>query len=717
MKAPPGKLFTGEAMGDTEREDLEPGRSLGVYRIESILGSGSFGTVYRAVHAELGRAVALKVIRRRYREDAQVLARFEKEMRTMMRYPHPGLAKLLDAGEADGSPFIAAELVVGSDLAERVKSQGPLPTGNVIRLGLELARILEYLHGHDVLHRDVKPSNVIHRDGAPPILLDLGLCKALGEESLTQPGHLVGTPLYLAPEVFRSASHDRRSEVYSLSGLLFFAFTGTPPLLGDEIKMWVTQGHYSKARWPTLLAPGRESGLSDLLEEGLEFDPSRRCRDMSHFLRGLEDCLPRRSRGSRSDVAAGASAAPAGSGGRGASGGPTGDPRARGRDRRRAVSLAVSTLGIAAVISFMARRGPPPVSPTRSSAPVMEVTPTPAPARPLEVELWEAIVAEQQWTLTLDPVGSRHADLVAIPAVESVTSLVLRPGSGWPATYRVGVDGHWMDASGREARLDPKWMKRGLQHLEVEAPGVSGRLQAQLILERSATTARPPDPGWPARQFDPPERVQRLEAAWASFMTKGITEEVLALAEEYPDSAMVQDRAARARLGAALGVQAFTSEPRDPVVDAPGGVACFQASLALDPRFSDTWLNPAFHMRDFGQMLVARNLMIAALVLDPAYARAWLELGSFHRELLLGPRPPGGARRIELARQGARASAQGRRLRGEVAVPVLMDELELWMLAGDRGEARRLVAAHRPLLMSTPRGREIVERMDPSPPR
>ncbi len=204
------------------------------YRIESILGEGGMGVVYRALHPTLGRAVALKKLPKAAEPDHA--ARFVREVRATAELVHPNIVRLLDCGvSADGEPFYTMELLEGFTLHALVSAEGALPLARASYLVRDAARALETAHTRGLVHRDVKPENlfVASEGGEHDVvkLLDFGIAKTLlGDGSLTAEGALLGTPRYMAPEQAVGESVDPRTDVYALGAVLYFALAGRAPV-------------------------------------------------------------------------------------------------------------------------------------------------------------------------------------------------------------------------------------------------------------------------------------------------------------------------------------------------------------------------------------------------------------------------------------------------------------------------------------------------------
>jgi predicted Ser/Thr protein kinase len=253
---------------DPSRSDALIGRVLGGCRIESRIGRGGMGTVYRARHLESKRSVAIKVLAPFLSSEQAHVSRFLREASSASRVSHPHVVRVLGAAEEDGWHFIVLEYVDGESLAARLKREGVLPPGEALRIAAEIARGLRALHDAGIVHRDIKPANVLlGRDGAVRIV-DFGVARDFRELSrLTAPGDRLGTACFAAPEQLRGEDVDGRADFYSLGATLYAMLVGQPPPEGREA------GCLDALR---AALPGRERGLTDFLAGLLREDRDRR---------------------------------------------------------------------------------------------------------------------------------------------------------------------------------------------------------------------------------------------------------------------------------------------------------------------------------------------------------------------------------------------------------------------------------------------------------
>ncbi|OHV06300.1 serine/threonine-protein kinase [Mycobacterium talmoniae] len=225
----------------TESGRLAPGAVFAGYTIERVLGGGGMGTVYVAAHPRLPRRVALKLLHLDLTRDDYVRSRFESEAGHVARLEHPNIVGVYDTGREGNQLWIAMQYIEGSSAGDALRSGGPLAPEQAVRVIGETAKALDYAHGEGVLHRDVKPDNILleqdrsNRAGRV-LLADFGIAKALAETShLTRTGMLVASLQYAAPEQFDGEALDERTDVYALGCTLFHLLTGRPPYPGTSL--------------------------------------------------------------------------------------------------------------------------------------------------------------------------------------------------------------------------------------------------------------------------------------------------------------------------------------------------------------------------------------------------------------------------------------------------------------------------------------------------
>ena len=277
----------------------QSGRRVGAYELLRLLGRGGQGEVYEARDERFGRLVALKVLPRALGLDnGRLPAQLARELEALSRLDHPGICVVYDAGESDGRAYLAMRLVRGESLAEYVAGihEGAPRVRAVVMLIEKTARALQAAHEAGVVHRDVKPSNVMVNESGEPVILDFGLARAEDAESFsfTLTGDLIGTPRYLAPERLRGESRaDPRGDVWSLGITLYELLTGTVPFDGPSFESVARRVTHEEFEDPCKRQPAIPKDLRAVLSAALEKDPARRYASMAAFA----DDLARVNRG------------------------------------------------------------------------------------------------------------------------------------------------------------------------------------------------------------------------------------------------------------------------------------------------------------------------------------------------------------------------------------------------------------------------------------
>src|SRR3954449_9059402 len=209
-------------------------RLSGRYRIEDEIGSGGMSTVYRAFDETLERQVAVKIMHSDISRDPAALERFRRESRTVAQLSHPHVVMVIDAGEDAGHPYIVFEHVRGETLKDRIRREGPLPIAEAIAYAIEIGRALEAAHEQGLVHRDVKPQNVLLDEEGRAKVTDFGIASGLEFEQLTGTGRVIGTTDYVSPEQAMGEPVTGQSDVYSLGIVLYEMLSGEVPFKADS---------------------------------------------------------------------------------------------------------------------------------------------------------------------------------------------------------------------------------------------------------------------------------------------------------------------------------------------------------------------------------------------------------------------------------------------------------------------------------------------------
>ncbi len=265
---------------------------LGRYRVEQVIGSGAMGTVFRARDPKLERDVALKTIRLDRSLDPEkrqdLVQRLLKEAVTGAKFSHPNIVVVYDVEDSPEAAFLAMEFVDGTSLESFLWEAGQLSFEQVVPLGLAIARGLAAAHGHDLVHRDVKPANVLlGKDGAIK-LTDFGISDLITALS-DQPDVVFGTPGYLPPETIRGKGYDKTGDLFSLGALLYYCLTGTRPFDGATAKEAIRKTLAGKFRPPNQLNSTIPGNLSDLVMRLLAADRAQRPADVGEVVAALEE--------------------------------------------------------------------------------------------------------------------------------------------------------------------------------------------------------------------------------------------------------------------------------------------------------------------------------------------------------------------------------------------------------------------------------------------
>lgn len=320
--------------------DVRPGSRLGNYEVIELIGEGGMGSVYRANDTQLGRQVAVKVVRAQFTEDPDRVARFSREARLLASLSHPNIATIHGFEESSGVRFLVLELVPGATLAERL-ARGPLPVREALGLAAQIAGAIEAAHDGGVIHRDLKPANIkIAPDGRVKVL-DFGLAKAFAPEpgapinaeaatraaSGTGAGMVLGTPTYMSPEQASGEEVDKRTDIWAFGCVLYDMLTGKTAF-GCETRSDTIAAILTRDPDWSRIPADLPSSIRCLLRRALDKDPKRRLRDAGDARIEIEDAIAARHE---------------------ASGVSSGGPGSGRTGRRNRIELAAGAITLAAI--------------------------------------------------------------------------------------------------------------------------------------------------------------------------------------------------------------------------------------------------------------------------------------------------------------------------------------------------------------------------------
>ena len=266
-----------------------PRRLADRYSIEDRVAAGGMGAVFRATDDRLGRSVAIKILKEELADDERFVERFRREARAAAALTHPNVANVFDYGEDDGRPFIVMELVEGRDLSRVLREEGPIEPERARGVAAGVCGALAHAHAAGLVHRDIKPGNIMLTDGDQVKVTDFGIARAVGESTLTATGNVMGTAHYISPEQAAGSAVGPASDIYSLGIVLYEMLTGAVPFTGDS-PISIAMRHVSDpVPPPSELAADVPGDLDDAVARATQKDPDDRYRsadEMAAALRG-----------------------------------------------------------------------------------------------------------------------------------------------------------------------------------------------------------------------------------------------------------------------------------------------------------------------------------------------------------------------------------------------------------------------------------------------
>ena len=256
------------------------------YELGPVLGQGGMARVHQGLDRQLGRQVAIKVLAPPFDRDREFVERFRREARAAAGLSHPNVVAVFDSGSDDGTHFIVTELVEGETLADRLHRDGPMPPPDAVAVAADIARALAAAHARGLIHRDIKPGNVMLLPDGRVKVVDFGIARAAGSDTLTNTGVVLGSTAYLSPEQAGGQPVDDRADLYSLGCVLYEMLTGHVPFRADTPIATMYRHVNEDAPPPSTIAPVQPE-LEDVVLRCLEKDPKRRFASAAE----LEDAL------------------------------------------------------------------------------------------------------------------------------------------------------------------------------------------------------------------------------------------------------------------------------------------------------------------------------------------------------------------------------------------------------------------------------------------
>jgi eukaryotic-like serine/threonine-protein kinase len=263
----------------------------GRFEIVELIGKGGMSSVFKAHDRLLDRSVAIKVLHPQFTEDEEYVERFRREARSVAQLSHPNIVTVIDRGEDSGRQYIVFEYVQGENLKQLLERTGPMSAYEALGMALQMARALSFAHGRGLIHRDVKPQNVLLNAEGQAKMTDFGIARSVDVQGVTITGTVLGTSEYIPPEQARGQQVDAQTDVYSLGVVLYELLTGSVPYDGDNF-VTVALRHVNEPV-PSLLEqrPDAPPRLALAVERAMAKSPDERYESMDELVEELEDCL------------------------------------------------------------------------------------------------------------------------------------------------------------------------------------------------------------------------------------------------------------------------------------------------------------------------------------------------------------------------------------------------------------------------------------------
>jgi eukaryotic-like serine/threonine-protein kinase len=263
----------------------------GRYELVELIGRGGMSSVWKAHDRLLDRTIAIKLLHEQFTQDEEYVERFRREARSVAQLSHPNIVTVIDRGEDEGRQYIVFEYVEGENLKQLIERSGPLPVRDALLLTLQMARALGFAHERGLIHRDVKPQNVLLNEDGQPKMTDFGIARSVDVEGVTVTGTVLGTSEYIAPEQARGQRVDALTDVYSLGVLLYELLAGRVPFQGENF-VAIALRHVNEPAPSVLeLRPDCPPRVGLAVERAMAKRPEQRFGSMNEFCAELQACL------------------------------------------------------------------------------------------------------------------------------------------------------------------------------------------------------------------------------------------------------------------------------------------------------------------------------------------------------------------------------------------------------------------------------------------
>jgi len=272
--------------------NTEVSGNIGPYEVRRLLGKGGMGAVYLAADRSLDRMVAIKMLPPHLSEEPEIVARFQREARAIAKLRHPNLMHIYTVGEHEGRPYFAMEYVKGSTLSSIIAKAGRIQPRQAAHVAAEIMSALDKVHQADIIHRDVKPGNIIIDEDGRAVLMDFGLARQAEDAPLTADHTVLGTPNYMSPEQAEGKPLDERTDVYSLGIVLYEMLTGAPPFKGKTSFEILRQHIESSVPPPSEVQAGVPKAFDAVVARAVAKSPADRYQDMRQMAAGLAQVHP-----------------------------------------------------------------------------------------------------------------------------------------------------------------------------------------------------------------------------------------------------------------------------------------------------------------------------------------------------------------------------------------------------------------------------------------